>query len=150
MLCGIVSGFVVHAPDARIERFEERLRGWIARFGNIFIIENVPGRTFEPAIERLPEVPLCLDTGHFLLEGKKPVDAFERWFGRITEIHLHGTANGKDHVPIVGDEAWFIDCAPLFKRFTGTIHIEIFDYRAIVPMLGMIEKYTDGKKEKWR
>lgn len=141
MLRGIAGRFIVHAPATGIDEFEQRIHRWIDLFGNVFAMENVAGRAFDRAALRLADVPLCLDTGHFLLDGKKPEEAFNRWMYRTAEVHLHGIAGGKDHAPLSGNEAWFIDCAPFFERYSGTIHIEIFDYDAIVPMFGVVERF---------
>ncbi len=144
MIRGIADRFIVHVPPIGIDEFGQRLHRWIDLFGNVFVMENVAGRAFEPATIRLPEIPLCLDTGHFLLDGARPADAFDRWMSRAAEVHLHGIAGGKDHVPLSGDEAWFIDCVPFLERYNGTIHIEIFDYKAIAPMLDIVGRFTRG------
>ncbi len=146
MLRDIVDRFVVHAPPDRIDRFAELLQRWIDRFGGIFAIENVAGRAFDPVVRSLPDVPLCLDTGHFLLDGQKPAEAFHRWIGRAAEVHLHGTAGGKDHAPLSGNEAWFRRCAPLLEQFNGTIHIELFDYHAIASMFDVVKRFSKRKQ----
>lgn len=34
------------------------------------------------------DIPLCIDTGHFMLGGADPVDVFDRWMDRVNHVHV--------------------------------------------------------------
>ncbi|MAG13968.1 MAG: AP endonuclease [Spirochaetales bacterium] len=142
----IARRFVIHAPEGDGKRFVAQVQGWIAQYGNIFFLENVAGRDFDEVATALDSLPICCDTGHLLIEGKKPLDFLSRWGRRIEEVHLHGTVDGKDHHPVVGTEKWFVDILSYLQHFNGIIHLEIFDYDKLRPMLMKLSELCD----RWR
>ncbi len=138
MLIPMAKRFVVHAPAADREGFEKRIELWKAHYGDVFFIENVACRDYSKTMMSLEDVSLCCDTGHLLLDGERPVDFLERFWNRIGEIHLHGVAGGKDHQPLKGDEGWFREIIPYLERFGGIIHMEIFNYEKLSPMIDLL------------
>jgi hypothetical protein len=138
MLKPIAQRFVVHAPSADRESFAERLTRWTADYGDVFCIENVAGRDYLEAAMMLENISICCDTGHLLLDGENPLDFIDRFGDRIEEIHLHTVAEGKDHHPLRGDEPWFGDILPYLNRFDGTVHMEIFNYEKLCPMIDLL------------
>ena len=58
------------------------------------LLENLVGRSFEALAAGLPDLPLCLDTGHLLLNGDGIGDFLDRHGPRVGEIHLHGVQAG--------------------------------------------------------
>ncbi len=137
ILVPIVDRFVVHVPEDRIG-FKGLLQGWIGEFGNIFQVENVPGRAFSGTASVLPDAPLCCDTGHLLLNGQNPSKLIGLWEERISEVHLHGVCVGRDHYPVNGDEEWFKEIIPFLGCFSGIIHMEVFDYQKLKPMIDLM------------
>ncbi len=144
MLRPIADRFVVHAPAQHTGEFVERIGRWQADYGEVFHIENVAGREFEKVVGILAGAPVCCDTGHLLLEERMPAEFINHYEQRIGEIHLHGISNGKDHYPLNGDERWFIEIAPFLERFAGIMHLEIFDYKKVEPMIDLTGRFRSA------
>ncbi|MDR0567861.1 MAG: AP endonuclease [Spirochaetaceae bacterium] len=131
---------VLHpGPRERAETQARIIRSWIEQFGpQKFLLENTGPGCLEEILPRVPpETPLCMDTGHLLLEGKSPAEFFERYRGRIQEIHLHRVDHSEaaedrrlpDHRPIRPAEPWFQALAPGLAGFAGVINLEVFSWR---------------------
>ncbi len=138
-------GFVVHPPENITDEKISLLKKWISDYGNRFYIENLIGRSAFSLIDRMDDLPgynpkLCLDTGHLLLNNQNPTEYFNRHFTNISEIHLHGVIDNKDHEPFNGNESWFLEMIPLLKRFNGIINLELFNYEQIKSSLSILKK----------
>lgn len=138
LLRPIAERFIVHAPGAERAAFAERMARWTEDYGDVFCMENVQGRDFGEIATMLNVIPVCCDTGHLLLDGKSPADFAHRYENRVREIHLHTVVGGKDHHPLIGDEPWFGDFLPYLNRFGGTVHLEIFNYERLSPMIDLL------------
>jgi len=123
---GLAGTCVLHPPPAGEEEFLELVRRWRREFGDVFLLENLVGRSFERLAAELQDIPLCLDTGHLLLNGARLGPFLGTYGPRIREIHLHGVREGADHRPPAPGEAWLAELAPFLRRFEGTVNLEIF------------------------
>ena len=132
---------VFSALDVSDKRFKKRLADWTADYDDVFSIENVVGRDFESIAKAVEKAAVCCDTGHLMLEGKSPAEFVGRWGNRVNEIHLHGAVGGKDHHSFGGDEPWFAEMIPFLEEFGGLIHIEIFDYNKIEPVIDLVDRF---------
>ena len=148
LLRPVADRFIVHAPspETPVDEFTRRLEAWRRDYGNVFVLENVADREFEAVANNLSDMPICCDTGHVLLDGGNPRSVLESWRSRIAEIHLHGVSHGKDHFPITGNENWFRDIKPFLDSYRGVIHIEVFDFKKLHPMLELVSRYRHGTK----
>ena len=102
-----------------------------------FVFENTsPGR-LESILPALPEdAPLCMDTGHLLLEGINPAEYYRRHKHRIAEIHLHGMDAAAaaqdgllvDHRRLSPDMPWLEELSEDLKNYAGVLNIEVFSW----------------------
>ncbi len=157
--------FVVHPPKRGDEGdFAGFLRAAAddALRGQLFAIEYTNEGDFARGFGLLDEsgipssnFPICMDTGHLLIEGRDPAD-FARWAGeRLARVHLHdivckaapsggadsfpvrsGTADSvgtmRDHAPLKGGSAWLGRLFPILEAFAGTVELELFDWEAVL------------------
>lgn len=149
----LVESWVAHpghpesAPD-----LAGTLTRWRERYGDRFFLENVrPGR-LEALRERLPDFPLCLDTGHLLLEGKSPSAYASDHAALIRELHLHGLgddpsagpapSDGRlpDHRTFLTSQGWFSSLAPTLARFNGIVNLELFSWEEVRTMIDRIKR----------
>jgi sugar phosphate isomerase/epimerase len=87
-----------------------------------------------------------MDTGHLLLEDKSPLAFFERFEGRIKEIHLHGLDRDKalldgrlpDHRPVKKNDWWLEELRPKLARFNGVLNLEVFSWEEVRESLEQI------------
>jgi hypothetical protein len=122
----LAGSYILHPPPSGERDFLRLVEGWRAKYGEIFLLENLIGRRFEELAGELPDLPLCLDTGHLLLGGS-PMGGFLRRYGpRLREIHLHGVQHGADHRPFQAAEPWLGELGPFLRRFRGTVNLEVF------------------------
>ena len=91
---GLAERYILHPPPSGDGEFLRLVDRWRAEYGELFLLENLVGRSFEALAAGLPDLPLCLDTGHLLLNGGGIGDFLERHGSRIGEIHLHGVQAG--------------------------------------------------------
>jgi hypothetical protein len=138
-LAPLVRHFVCHpGPLGGVEAQGGRIRAWGERFGpERFVVENTVPGALEAILPWLfPETPVCMDTGHLLLEGASPAGFFRRYGGRIREIHLHGVdyagalGDGRlpDHRAFRREEPWFQALGPVLADFGGVLNVEIFSW----------------------
>ncbi len=110
----------------------------------IYALEYTRRDEFSRALELLDGAgfpsstfPVCMDTGHLLLEGEDPAD-FARWAqDRLSRIHLHGLAPDekgimRDHAALVPGSPWLERLLPILRDFAGTIELELFDWDAVL------------------
>lgn len=139
-LSPFVDSFVVHPPkessSAAADAFARLLRSWADRWGDRFFLENTQGGRLEAVAPLLPDFPLCLDTGHALLEGKDPAALAEAWGKRVREIHLHAVDEGAaavdgrlpDHRPLKAGKPWLDRLLPFLASFGGVVDLEVFSW----------------------
>ena len=139
----LVSSYVVHPDLLDPEFFLLTLSKWIERYGNIFYLENILDGNIERFLKLLPEAPLCMDTGHLLLEGRQPARFYTDWKQRIKKIHFHSISRGRDHRASAGDEPWIRKLVPLLKTFNGILHIEIFRKDEYFKMIENLRIYPE-------
>ena len=78
------------------------------------------------------DLSVCLDMGHLMLHGLDVATVFDRWQERITMVHLHGVADGRDHLPL--DRCPMAQRAAVtdrLNRFDGVISLEVFSVAAL-------------------
>lgn len=118
--------YILHPPPCGEDAFLRLVEQWRAEYGEVFLLENLIGRSFEALAAGLPSLPLCMDTGHLLLNGGGVGDFLRRHGPRVREIHLHGVQQGADHRPFLGTEPWFGELEPFLRRFAGVVNLEVF------------------------
>lgn len=72
---------------------------------------------------------VCLDVGHVIRYRYDLWTIFSKYCERISIMHLHGVADGQDHLPLEHLPVEFHD--PLMRiltRFRGTVSLEVFSY----------------------
>ncbi|TFG83917.1 MAG: AP endonuclease [Spirochaetales bacterium] len=142
-LAGFVDAFVTHPPPPVKDQsdFVSLINAWRRRYGvDRFLLENTRLSWFEPTDSAFLDSTLgsphvCADLGHLLLEGVDPVTWTGHYADRITEIHLHGLSEGRDHVSFNGSEEWFNRMEPFFRIFQGIAEIELFSWADLQPAL---------------
>ncbi len=127
----IARQYIIHPPPGDSGPFLSILNAWIDEYGDIFLLENLIGREFESLLTEEPRFWICCDTGHLLVQEKKPGDFIARYDKKIREIHLHGLVDGWDHSLFDAKERWFRDLIPWLGRFSGTCNVELFDEQKV-------------------
>jgi hypothetical protein len=118
--------YILHPPPSGEKDFLRLVRDWRAEHGELFLLENLIGRCFEDLAAAMPDLPLCLDTGHLLRSGSGIRDFLSRHGARVREIHLHGVRQGEDHRPFLATESWLQDLLPFLEHFSGVVNLEVF------------------------
>ncbi len=97
---------------------------------------------FYEALERF-DVSICLDVGHLFIHGFDPLKYYEKFRDRISIIHLHGVANGSDHLSLdkLNDKYCEI-VRRLLKKFTGSLSIEVFSFNDLKSSLDVFDKFV--------
>jgi len=132
MLKPLVKHFIVHPTGS--ENFP----------GNDFVLENTELPLFEEALDRLPPgKPVCMDTGHLLLQslttkGNENLlkDFIIKYGARIKEVHLHNVdlaaarLDGRlpDHRALRSDDKWLMELLPFLREFNGVVNLEVFSW----------------------
>lgn len=152
--------FIVHPyPPETVETQEKLLLSWAEKYGrgdktvfggNPFLIENtLPGRQ-ETLLRRLsPDIGLCMDTGHLLLERKDPAAFFAVQQHRVEEIHLHDLDHGEaardgrlpDHRPLGAEKLWLRELLPRLQDFPGMINLELFSWDEVSRSIGVLKDF---------
>lgn len=83
---------------------------------------------------------LCLDLGHFIRYQYDLREELERNLSRSTMLHLHGVANGMDHLGLehLSDEEWEVVSSAL-KSYTKGVCIEVFSLDDLAPSLARLK-----------
>ena len=90
---------------------------------------------------------VCLDCGHLFLMGIKPESIFNRYANRITTLHLHGVANGQDHLSLDRlTDSHLASLIHILKRFNGVVSVEVFSFAHLQTSLDLLAaRYTENK-----
>lgn len=139
--CDFVSSYVVHPPLSGPADFPALLCKWQERFGNIFYLENTVDGSFSSILKELPDIPVCLDTGHLLLQGDSPVKFIDKYGPRIKKIHLNGINGGRGHSLFDPEERWFQEILPFLGNFNGILHLELFEEENILKLMNILGRY---------
>ena len=84
---------------------------------------------------------ICLDVGHLLYHGYDVADAFNRYFSKISVMHLHGVGNNQDHVSLDRlSEERFHPIMKMLKRFSGVVSLEVFSFDDLNASLQYLER----------
>ena len=148
----LASHYIVHPPRAPgAPPLRTFLPGWIDRYGDMFLVENTRVECFEECIAGLPEIGICCDTGHLLLEGRSPHEFLERYGERVRQIHLHGLrapatdapaaderTGVRDHHPVSADAGWLREIVPHLRSFAGFVELEVFSYEHVLTSLSQL------------
>ncbi len=111
--------------------------------GRCFSIENLPEYPLETILPLIEEFDLdvCLDIGHLILSGGSLAPAFDLFGDRISILHIHGVANGRDHRSL--DQLPRDKRASLFEElcsFKGTVSLEVFSHSDLLASLECFSK----------
>jgi len=127
------------APERSQPRYIRLLQTWRARFGDRFLLENTKLADFDAVREELPELPVCMDTGHLLLENREPFLFAGSNAPKIRQIHLHGLSGGRDHGAFLPGDKWYRELLPFLKTFSGILELEIFDWERLAPLISALK-----------
>jgi sugar phosphate isomerase/epimerase len=133
--------------DARLDSFVQLVAGWIQRHGPRFDLENtISGVEPQVILDRVPDLRLCVDTGHLLLQGRSPAAAVASGGIHLRSIHLHGVENGRDHKVFDNTERWFVELVETVSsrhREPVTVHLELFDIEKVRTVLpSVVEAFS--------
>lgn len=138
----LVESWVAHpGPPEAADSLARILADWRSRYGDRFFLENTSDGRLEALRERLPDAPLCMDTGHLLLEGRSPRDYAAANGKLVREVHLHGLGpegdgieraktDGRlpDHRAFSPRAPWFAALKPFLDSFDGVVDAEAFSW----------------------
>jgi sugar phosphate isomerase/epimerase len=126
------------------ERVRESLVRLIAAVGSP---AGISVETLDYPLEWLAEViddlglAVCMDVGHLLLHGRELADVMRRFASRISILHLHGVAAGRDHLAL--DRLRPSSAEKVFKvlsGFKGIVSLEVFNFDDLVASLNWLEE----------
>jgi hypothetical protein len=123
-----VSLFVAHPPKggAGALPWAELIGSWRSRYGDRFLLEYTGREAFAAAERALPGLPLCPDTGRLALDGEDPASWIRSRADRVAELHLHAARDGRDHLPLAGDEPWLPETLRLAAARDWRVVLECF------------------------
>ncbi len=145
-------GIMGRPDEATVEQWQGRLQGTLEALvgfditGSSLTIENIPDYPLEMALPLIDAfgLEICLDIGHLLVSGASISAAFEMFKDRITLVHIHGVAQGRDHRSL--DRLSQKRRDVLFnelKMFTGVVSLEVFSKRHLLASLECLRKEWD-------
>jgi hypothetical protein len=143
LLSPLVRSFIFH-PPADAEAGARLFETWSARYGaERFLLENTGKGRLEAVLACFDEgfrPPLCMDTGHLLLEGRRPADFVRDAGPDIAEIHLNGAGEGGgDHKPLCSGDGWLAGLAPFLREFSGIVNLELFSWTDVQQSIDCLE-----------
>lgn len=153
ILSPLVDHFVFHPvqpeEEMQVDELAHLIKGWQESYGDRFLAENTKPLWLDALEERLPDIPICMDTGH-LGQTDAILDFWQSRKGRIREIHLHSTdekaarLDGRlpDHRPLRGDEAWLepLVTASAAEPNPPLINLELFSWQEVEQSLNVIQR----------
>jgi sugar phosphate isomerase/epimerase len=90
-----------------------------------------PLQWLAPLITEL-NLSACLDLGHLLLYDLDLEGTWRVFAGRTTILHLHGVADGRDHLGLERmPPADMARILPLLEGFRGTVSLEVFSHQRL-------------------
>ena len=96
---------------------------------------------FHEALNRF-DISVCLDVGHLFIHGFDPLKYYNKFRERISIIHLHGVADGSDHLSLDQlDDTNSAIVRKILKDFTGSLSIEVFSFNDLKVSLDVFEKW---------
>ncbi len=148
------STFTLHLPykeasrdKAVVKQWQEKARDGVSRL----MAYGVNSRKISVETLRYPfewtdniieefNLSVCMDIGHLFKYGFDAKSVFERYFSRISIIHLHGVKDGKDHIALdnLSSEHGRI-AMDILKKFNGFVSLEIFSYQDLLRSLAYLE-----------
>ena len=143
LLSPLVKHFIVH-PAEEADAEARLLETWMSRYGRRrFLLENTAPGLFEALLACLGgDAPVCMDTAHLLMEGRRPADFARCYGGQILEVHLNGTGEdgGDGHKPPRAEDTWFLELAPFLRSFSGMVNLELFSWDEVQQGIDCLEK----------
>lgn len=100
-------------------------------------VENLDAdlEPLEPLIEHF-DMSVCIDTGHLTVRECDPLPFYEKYRDRTVILHLHGSENGSDHIPLVLlSRRWKLSLETILKQFRGVVSVEVFSYKYLCESL---------------
>lgn len=146
----------LHLPGIMGQPNEKTVQQWQGHLHttlDTIIGSGIPGRNL--TIENIPDYPLelalplidafglevCLDIGHLLVSGASISAAFEKFKDRITLVHIHGVAEGRDHRSLDRlSQKWRDALFNALKMFTGVVSLEVFSKKHLLASLDCLRK----------
>ncbi|MDM8543310.1 cobamide remodeling phosphodiesterase CbiR [Desulfococcaceae bacterium HSG9] len=87
---------------------------------------------------------VCLDCGHLLLRGIDPESVFNQYADRITTLHIHGVANGQDHLSLDRlADSQLAGLMRILKHFSGVASVEVFSFAHLQTSLDFLAVHYD-------
>lgn len=134
-------------PNAWMHRMGESLEK-LVRDGvdpHRVVLENIeyPPATILTLAEHFG-MSLCMDIGHLLRCGHNLCEQMQPFLGKTSMIHLHGVANGRDHLGVhwIPEEAWNLIYRALFASYTGGLSLEVFALAELIPSIHRIQNQS--------
>jgi hypothetical protein len=146
MTAPFVSLYVAHPPKVGALPWADLIGSWRSRYGDRFLLEYTGREAFAAAELALPGLPLCPDAGRLLLDGEDPAS----WIGlradRVAELHLHAAREGRDHLPLSGDEPWLPGVLGLAEARGLRVVLECFSLEAVGASARAVEASGEGAR----
>jgi len=84
---------------------------------------------------------ICMDLGHLMLQNIELKTFFDKYYHKVSIIHLHGVYNGHDHVSLKYLSPKQIDVVyGILKSFFKTVSIEVFSFKNLISSINVLEK----------
>jgi len=97
----------------------------------------------KPIVERL-DLAVCIDMGHVILYGFDLNQVLKSFADRTSILHLHGVANGKDHLALTQlNPSLRKIIANYLHDFTGSASIEVFNLKRLSESLDFFPRIMD-------
>jgi sugar phosphate isomerase/epimerase len=150
------STFTLHLPDKKqdaVKYWQEKARDGVSQLMSYGIdsrkisVETLryPFEWAEGIVEEF-DLSVCMDIGHLFKYGFDAKAVFERYFSRISIIHLHGVKNGKDHIALDNLSSEHAEIAAnILNSFKGFVSLEIFSYQDLIRSLNSLENQIAAK-----
>jgi sugar phosphate isomerase/epimerase len=137
-----------HQPDT-VSAWQQRMRhqlGHIIEAGPLearqISIETLdyPPAYFDPIVNDL-DLAVCLDIGHLIRYGHDVAGAIAVYGTRTDIIHLHGVADGRDHLSARHLSPAMVQTILVFlKNYTQSLSLEVFNPQRLSDSMEWLEK----------